>query len=252
MSTDLVGKSALVSGAARRIGRQIAITLADAGVNVLIHYRRSSEEAESLRTEVVARGVNAWLVQADFDHSEGAQELFENALKMAGPVDFLVNSASAFTASTLDKIDFGQLMRDMQVNAWSPFVLSRQFARHFGHGKIINLLDTRIAGYDYSHVGYILSKRVLLALTEMMAIEFAPYISVNAVAPGLILPPPGRDQQYLDGLAATLPLKRHGEVNDVADAVLFLLKNDFVTGQVLFIDGGRHLMELNRGPHHNQ
>jgi len=250
--TELRGKSALVSGAARRIGRQIATALAEAGVNVLIHYRHSSEEAERLRTELIVRGVNAWLVRADFDSGEGVQDLFENAVKLAGSIDFLVNSASSFTPSTLDTIDFAQLMRDMQINAWAPFSLSRQFARHFGRGKIVNLLDTRITGYDRSHVGYILSKRVLLALTEIMAVEFAPHISVNAVAPGLILPPPGKDQGYLDELAATLPLKRHGDLSDVTEAVLYLLRSDFMTGQVLFIDGGRHLMELSRGPHHNQ
>ncbi len=242
--TDLIGKSALVTGAARRIGKGIALALADAGVNILIHYRDSAEEAEKLRTELEARGVKAWLVRADFDRSEGAQDLFESAVGSAGSLDFLINSASSFIPSTLQDIDFEHLMRDMQVNMWSPFVLSRQFARLFGRGKIINMLDTRIAGYDPSHAGYILSKRALFALTEMMAIEFAPRITVNAVAPGLILPPPGKDQQYLDELASTVPLKRHGELSDVTDAVLFFLKNDFVTGQVLFIDGGRHLAEV--------
>jgi pteridine reductase len=196
--------------------------------------------------------VDAWLVQADFDGSEGSRELFEKAVQSAGTVDFLVNSASSFTSSTIQDIDFAQLMRDMQVNAWSPFALSRQFAGRIASGKIVNLLDTRIIGYDPSHVGYILSKWILLALTEMMAIEFAPRITVNAVAPGLILPPPGEDPQYLNELAVTVPLKRHGELDDVTNAVLFLLENDFVTGQVLFIDGGRHLMELSHGPHHNQ
>jgi len=251
-STNLSGKSALVSGAARRIGRHIALALADAGVNILIHYRHSAQEAESLRNELVGRGVDAWLVQADFDLGEGSHELFENAVKLARSIDFLINSASSFMPSTLQDIDFAQLTRDMQVNAWSPFVLSRQFANRFGRGKIVNLLDTRVVGYDAMHMGYILSKRLLLALTEMMAIEFAPHITVNAVAPGLILPPPGKDQQYLNTLAATVPLKRHGELGDVTDAVLFFLKNDFVTGQTLFVDGGRHLTELIRGPHNNQ
>ncbi len=251
-SANLSGKTALVSGAARRIGRHIARALADAGVNVLIQYRQSAQEAESLRDELVGRGVDAWPVRADFDRSEGPQDLFENAVKLARSIDFLINSASSFTPSTLQDIDFAQLTRDMQVNAWSPFVLSRQFARRFGRGKIVNLLDTRVVRYDPSHMGYILSKRLLLALTEMMAVEFAPHITVNAVAPGLILPPPGKDQQYLNALAATVPLKRHGELSDVSDAVLFFLKNDFVTGQTLFIDGGSHLTELTRGPNNNQ
>jgi NAD(P)-dependent dehydrogenase (short-subunit alcohol dehydrogenase family) len=113
------------------------------------------------------------------------------------------------------------------------------------------MLDSRIAGLDMSHVAYILSKRALAALTEMMAVEFAPGIAVNGVAPGLILPPPGKDEAYLDELAKGLPLKRHGNPGDIADAVMYLLRSDFVTGQVIFVDGGRRLLELDRGPDHH-
>ncbi len=110
-------------------------------------------------------------------------------------------------------------------------------------GNILNLLDTRIAGTDPTHFGYILSKQVLAALTEAMAQEFAPGITVNAIAPGLILPPPGKDQRYIDDLAKALPLKRHGAPSDIAEAALYLLASDFVTGQIIFVDGGRRLME---------
>jgi NAD(P)-dependent dehydrogenase (short-subunit alcohol dehydrogenase family) len=130
-------------------------------------------------------------------------------------------------------------------------VLSREFARLAGHGKIINLLDTRIVGDDRSHVAYILSKQVFALLMNRMAVEFAPRITVNGVAPGLILPPAGKDESYLEDLARTIPLKRHGDPADIADAVLYLLNSDFVAGQVIFVDGGRHLMEQKRGPDHN-
>jgi NAD(P)-dependent dehydrogenase (short-subunit alcohol dehydrogenase family) len=92
----------------------------------------------------------------------------------------------------------------------------------------------------------------LLALTELLALEFTPRITVNAIAPGLILPPQGKDQQYLQGLASSVPLRRHGNVANITDAVLFLLQSDFLTGQVIFVDGGRHLMERNYGSHHYQ
>ena len=246
-----LGKTALVTGAARRIGRQIAIALAKAGTNVVIHYRRSAEEAESLRTELIQLGVKAWLVRADFENLE-INTLFKDAVQYAGSIDFLVNNASSFVPRTVEDIEFTQLMRDLQVNAWSPFALSREFARHFGQGKIVNLLDTRVLGYDRSHMAYILSKKLLLAFTEIMAIEFAPRVTVNAVAPGLILPPEGKDEGYLDKLAPGIPLEKHGGSGDVSDAVLYLLGSGFVTGQVLYVDGGRHLKELSYGPHHNQ
>jgi NAD(P)-dependent dehydrogenase (short-subunit alcohol dehydrogenase family) len=138
------------------------------------------------------------------------------------------------------------------VNAWAPFVLSRDFSRHVDRGKIINLLDTRITGYDRSHVAYVLSKRMLAVLTSMCALEFAPDFTVNAVAPGLILPPPGKDENYLAGLVKTVPLKKHGGPGDIVDAVLYLLKSDFVTGQTIYVDGGRHLGEEKHGPNSDQ
>jgi len=250
--SDLKGMTALITGAARRIGREIAIALADVGVNVVIHYRSSAAEAERLSTDLAARGAKTWLIEADFESSEQARQLFSMALDSAGTLDILVNSASLFLPNTLNDMESSDLMRHIQVNAWAPFVLSREFARRVGRGRIVNLLDSRIVGYDWSHVAYILSKRMFATLTEMMAVEFAPGIAVNGVAPGLILPPPGKDEIYLNDLAKTLPLKRHGHPGDIADAVLYLLKSDFVTGQVLFVDGGRHLMEQDRGPNHNQ
>ncbi len=157
-----------------------------------------------------------------------------------------------FLPDTLMDVGFGDVTRHLQVNAWAPFVLSRDFARLAERGKIINLLDTRITGYDRTHVAYVLSKRMLSVLTMMCALEFAPEFTVNAVAPGLILPPAGKDESYLDGLAKTVPLRKHGGPGDIADAVLYLLKSDFVTGQIIYVDGGRHLGEEHHGPYSDQ
>jgi len=244
MSGDsLHGKTALVTGAAKRIGREIALALARAGVNVAVHFRQSAKQAEELRAELASHGVRAWLVEADFSDIAATQRLIPEVLEKAGSLDILVNSASMFLPSTIRNLEFADLMQHMQVNAWAPFVLSREFARLSARGKIINMLDTRIVGDDQSHVAYILSKQVFALLMKMTAIEFAPRITVNGVAPGLILPPAGKDESYMDDLARTIPLKRHGKPADIADAVLYLLKSDFVTGQVIFVDGGRHLME---------
>ena len=137
----------------------------------------------------------------------------------------------------------------MQVNAWAPFVLSREFAKQVGRGKIVNLLDSRLNSYDWSHVAYFLSKHVFSVLTKMTALQFAPEITVNVVAPGLILPPLGKDQSYLDPLVGKVPLKRHGSPRDIAEAVIYLLGSDFVTGQVIHVDGGQHLTGYSNGPH---
>lgn len=244
MNTLLQGKTAIVTGAARRIGRAISTALGAAGTNVVIHDHESLHgECENLCDELEQFGVKSWIVSADFENRDGYGSLIERALKVAGNLDILVNSAAIFTGDTLRDADFSNLMRHMQINAWAPLVLSRDFARLATKGKIINLLDTRISGYDRGHVSYILSKHALHVLTKMTAVEFAPAISVNAVAPGLILPPPGKDFAYLEELAQTVPLKMHGGPQDVVDAVLFLLRSDFITGQVVHVDGGRHLAE---------
>jgi pteridine reductase len=244
MNKPLHGKTAIVTGAARRIGRAISTALGEAGVNVVIHDHQSLQgECENLCDELEHFGVKAWIVTADFENPSDSASVVERALKAAGSLDILVNSAAIFVGDTLKDADFGNLMRHMQINAWGPLILSREFARLATRGKIINLLDTRISGYDWTHVSYILSKHVLHVLTKMTALEFAPGITVNGLAPGLILPPPGKDMSYLNELAQRVPLKRHGGPQDIVDAVLFLLKSDFITGQVINIDGGRHLME---------
>ena len=242
------GMTALITGGPKRIGRGIALALAQEGINVVVHYRSSGQEAEVLCAELAERGVAAWPLQADFSHAESAATLIGRAKELAGKLDILVNNASIFPASTLDNLDFSNIVENMEVNAWSPFVLSREFNRVAGKGAIVNLLDGRIYGYDWTHVGYIVSKHAIAVLTRMMALEFAPNVRVNAVAPGLILPPPGKDHDYIDRLIDTIPLKRHGDPHDIAQTVVFLLKNGFVTGQIICVDGGRHLREYGNGP----
>jgi len=238
---SLAGKAALVTGAAVRIGRAIALALAREGVNVVVHYRRSGEEAEGLLAELRGLGVQAWSVEADFTQREEYESLLDRAVAVAGETDLLVNSASIFPAATLQDLTFDDLTLNQLVNAWVPFYLSRALAQRGGPRKIVNLLDSRLAGDDPSHVAYLLSKRMLHELTRRCAIAFAPDVTVNGVAPGLILPPPGKDESYLDSLTHTVPLQRHGDEWDIAEAVLYLLRSTFVTGTVIYVDGGRHL-----------
>lgn len=240
---SLKGKTALITGGARRLGRAMALALAEEGVNVVVHYRGSAEEADGLCRELEQRGVKAWSLRADLEKEEECETLIERACGAAGPIDILINNASIFPTNKLEDVAFADLMANVRVNAWAPLVVSRAFAREGRRGKIVNVLDSRIKGCDRNHVAYILSKHLLAVLTRMTALEFAPDITVNAVAPGLILPPPGEDEDYLDRLKGTVPLKRHGDPEDVAEAILFLLKSDFITGQVIYVDGGRHLKE---------
>jgi pteridine reductase len=245
---DLHGKTSLVTGAAKRIGAAISLALAREGANVIVHYRRSEDEGGRLREEIAALGVRCWLLQADFEKPEEYETLIERAIQTAGKLDILVNNASMFPVDSLEKVTFESLVRNLQVNAWVPFALSRDFHRLVGHGKIINLVDSRTHDFDWTHVAYILSKHVLGVLTRVTAEKYAPEIQVNGVNPGLILPPPDKDMSYVERLTRTVPLGRHGEAEDIARAVIYLLKSNFVTGEVINVDGGRHLKEYESGP----
>jgi pteridine reductase len=222
----LSGKTALVTGATGRLGRAIALALADEGAAVVAHYCRSG------------RGAAAWPLQADFREAGSAALLVGKAIGCAGRLDILVNSASLFTESTAGKLGPDDLSENMRVNAWAPLALGRAFSRVAVKGAVVNLLDSRIVGGDRVHAGYIISKHALAVLTREMAREFAPCITVNAVAPGLI--GTGREKS---AAAGKLPLRRSASPADVAGAVVFLLTSRCITGQVIWVDGGRHVRE---------
>jgi hypothetical protein len=240
-ASPLAGKTALVTGAARRLGRAVALALAREGVHIMAHYHQSRDEAEALALELRTTGVRVGTLSADLRDPEAAEELLPRAIEAAGEIDFLVNNASIFPPGFLAHIDHNDLMENIAVNAWAPFVLSRALAARERPARIVNLLDCRIVDFDHTHAAYHLSKRMLFTLTRMTALEFAPAVTVNAVAPGLVLPPEGESTDYLERYADTNPLRRWGSPDDVAEAVLFLLRVEFITGQVIFVDGGRHL-----------
>jgi hypothetical protein len=238
---SLAGLTALVTGAALRLGRATAMALAGAGVDVIVHYRASAKEAVALCDELRALGAKAWAIKADFSRPGEAEGLIGRCVEEAGRVDILINNAAVFPEGTLSEMTLDDLNRNITVNAWAPFVLSRSFASESSTGKIINMLDTRIKGYDAAHAAYHISKHLFALLTRLTAVEFAPGVSVNGVAPGLVLAPSGSGEGYLEGLSGELPLKRAGDESDVTAAILYLLKSTFVTGQVIYVDGGRHL-----------
>lgn len=247
MGGELSGKTALVTGAARRIGRAVALHLAEHGADVVVHYRRSFEEAAAVAEQIERLGRRAWTLEADLSDGSVLCSVIENAFAMAGNVGILVNNASSFAASEFETMTLEDLLESIKVEAWAPFTLGRDFARIMGGGHIVNILDTRVAGFDWKHTAYHAAKHMLGLFTREMAIKLAPDVAVNAVAPGLILPPAGKDAAYLEGLKDALPLKRIGDPRDVAEAVLYLVTSRFVTGQVIFVDGGRHLSEPDHG-----
>jgi pteridine reductase len=217
-------RTVLITGAAKRIGRAVALRAAAAGM------------------DVVARlGRRIHLVSGDLSSPEAAESLVEESVRTFGSLSALVNSASTFHESGLMDFTLEALEGEIRVNAFSPLVLARALSATASDGCIVNLLDSRVNSYDATHVAYHLSKRMLYSVTRMLAVELAPRIRVNAVAPGLILPPPGHPESYLETHKSENPLKCSGSPEGVADAVQFLIDSDFITGQVIYVDGGRHL-----------
>jgi pteridine reductase len=234
--------TALVTGGGRRLGRAIALGLARAGAAVVIHYGQSAAEADAVAAEARTLSGRAATVQADLAQPDQADTLIARAAQAAGTnITILVNCASIFPADTVRDMTTASLQQNVQVNAMAPLVLARSLAAQPAATDVVNLLDARIVDYDRLHAAYHLSKRMLFTITRMLALELAPAVKVNAVAPGLILPPPGADESFLTQQAHTNPLNRHGSAEDIVAAVMFLLASPFITGQVIFVDGGRHM-----------
>ena len=206
-----------------------------------MHYRQSAPDAQALCRELQQLGVSAWPVPGDLMEGTQAEKVFREAAAQAGPIDILVNNASIFERDTLWEATEESIAKNVRIHAVAPLILSRELAKQDRAAHIINLLDTRVAVYDRVHASYDLSKSMLLTLTYMLALELAPHVAVNAVAPGSILPPAGMTEAYLAKLAHANPQNRIGGPEDIAEAVLFLLRSRFITGQVIYVDGGIHM-----------
>lgn len=238
----LKGKLALVTGSAVRIGRAIAIALANEGADLVLHYNTSESQVLSLQDELQRKGIKTFTIKMDLSAPSAGEELYNTVYSHFGKIDILINNASIFPKDDITNITYTGLIESINIHAWTPLQLGRCLHKNGCEGVIINILDTRVWGYDKTHLSYYLGKSLLASITKVMALEFAPKIRVNAIAPGLILPPPGENYEYLQKLAHTNILCKHGNEDDIVKAVLFLVNSEFITGQVIFVDGGRFLL----------
>lgn len=237
------GLNAIVTGGAVRIGRAIAVQLAEAGVNVCIHYGHSQSAAEETLNELRTRGVRATSVSANFEQPcLAARHVMDQALQELGAIQILINSAAIFETGTVATTSEDQWDRHFAINLKAPFFLSQAFAAQDGStGSIVNIIDWRGTQPVPGHLAYTLTKNALVGQTKLLAQELGPRIRVNAVAPGAILPPPGQGPEALTARAACNPLQRVGEPQDVARAVMYLLESPFVTGEIMHVSGGEQL-----------
>lgn len=238
---NLPGRTAIVTGGAHRVGGALTLALAEQGASVLIHYGRSSDAAEKLAADITAAGGSAAIVQADLSDPDAPSIIFDAAPE---PVSVLVNSAAGFPEDELGSLDRAAYRQTMALNLEAPIFMTNELAARLPadtDGAVVNVTDWRIARPYGNHFSYLVAKGALVTMTEAAAIHLAPRIRVNAVALGAILPPPGESEGYLETLAQSIPLHRAGGTDVVASAVIELLTNDFVTGQVWRLDGGASL-----------
>lgn len=231
-----------MTGGAVRIGRAIGEALAAEGIDVVIHCNRSVKEAQALAQRIRRTGRRAWVVQQELNDEPSCVNLIQRALEEAGRLDFLVNNAAVFHKAALEKVTGAALTAEFNMNCFVPVLLIREFARRVKRGGVVNLLDRRIAANDPECPVYSVSKKALAAFTTELALALAPRIRVNAVAPGPVLPPPGKGMAYLHDRAGRIPMQRKMAPEDVAAGVVAMLRFESVTGQVLFVDGGQHLL----------
>jgi NAD(P)-dependent dehydrogenase (short-subunit alcohol dehydrogenase family) len=243
MITKLTGKTVLITGAARRIGREFALGVARVGGNVIIHHGHSSREAKILQAEIEGLGARAYLLQADLADPQQAAELVPRAAEF-GRVYGLVNNAAIFEPLTLATTDLPAWERHMAINLTAPFLLCQAFARQVPQGeegRIVNILDWRALRPAADHLPYTISKAALVALTQSLAVALAPGITVNGLALGAILPP--SDGESTANLLSSVPAGRWARLDELSQALVILLTGPaYVTGEIIHLDGGRHLV----------
>lgn len=241
---QLHGKTALITGGAHRVGKAITLALAQAGANVIIHYNTSSGPAEETAAQAVSLGVRALTLQADISSLDDVRLMQARAQAEFASVDILINNASFFLPTPIPTDDFSAWKQVTTVLIDGSFYCANIFGRQMiarGSGAIVNILDLS-AWEPWPHfAAHSVGKAALLALTRQLALEFAPAVRVNAVAPGAVLPPPDYNPDKIERAARRTVLGRWGTPEDVSDAVLFLLHADYITGDTITVDGGQRL-----------
>ena len=243
---------ALVTGAAGRLGAAIATGLADAGYAVLIHHRGGADDAAALAAAIRAGGGDAAPLKADLANRRQRAALIERAAKPFGPLTVLVNNASAFEPDSVVDLDEALWDKHFAVHLEAPAFLAGDFAAQLPDGEqgnIVNIIDERILHLTPNFFSYTLSKSALWTMTQTMAQSLAPNIRVNAVGPGATLREAGKSEAAFRRSQASAPLGYGASADDVVEAVLYLLRARAVTGQMIAVDGGKHLdFPATRGP----
>jgi pteridine reductase len=240
---DLHGSVALVTGGAHRLGRAITLALGQAGVNVVVHYNRSAEQARVVLRDLEALGVQSAAIAGNLSRVAEVERVIDSAVARWGRLDVLVNNAGIWGSTPIGTVTEERWSELIDTNLRSAFFAAQRAtpALRAAGGTIINIADVGALRPWRNHTPYLISKGGIITLTEALAKDLAPEVRVNAVAPGAVLLPDDWTPEQIERATRNVPLKRRGRPEDVAQAVLYLARADYVTGVVLPVDGGRHL-----------
>ncbi len=234
--------TALVTGAAKRLGRQVALHLAGQGYHIALHYHASKSDAMVTAQLIYKKGVRCELFACDLADEKAVLSLISQVKGSFKDFNVLVNSASIFIPNEFGAQDLNLFKAHWDTNFKAPYVLSCEFARLIKKGQIINFIDTNAVKYKTKYADYLMTKKALAEFTKMAAVQWGPGIRVNGIAPGMILSPINHPEDDRPRRAKQIPLQKVGDPAYIIPAVDFLLTNDYVTGQIITVDGGEGLI----------
>ncbi len=234
----------LITGAAKRIGKALALGMGSDGWRVVLHYRSSDDDAESVAQMIRDQGGEAFTVQADLSDEEQVESLIARSVEQAGPLSCLINNASIFEEDSVETASRQSWDDHMQVNLRTPFVLIQGFREQLPEGlegNVVNIIDQRVWNLTPHFLTYTLSKAGLWTLTQTLALALAPNIRVNAIGPGPVLPSARQTEEAFIEQWSSLPMRRNVTLEEIVDAVRFILDAPSMSGQMIALDGGQHL-----------
>jgi len=231
--------TAIVTGGGVRLGKAMALHLAQKGFDIALHHNSSGKNAEATLAEIRATGVRSESFACDFTDLSAVETLIETITGQCSDIELLVNSAANFIQEDIEHTATQTLEDTLHINLMAPYLLMRDYKQKVGRGMIVNLLDERISRNVPTFAAYSVAKVGLAHLTRIAAIEWGATVRVNGIAPGLILPPPGGTEDYLQRGKSLIPTLSHGTVADICRGLDYLLASEFVNGETLYIDGGQ-------------
>ena len=234
-------RGVIITGGAKRVGAHMAVYFARAGYDVALHYHTSEKEAKAVQADLRAAGASCELFKADLADISGIPALIKTIHAAMPQCNVLVNNASVFERKEFMETDEVFFDQQFAVNLKAPFFLTQAFAKTFQKGSVINMVDTNITTNHPSHFAYLLSKKSFADFTKMAAVALGPNIRVNGICPGHMLSSSDQDAAYGERLKITLPLKNHPSLDELSESVRWLAEQKHITGQLIFIDGGKHV-----------